>query len=422
MKLQKLAAKLAYRGFYKLAQQLDEAFVQGPSVQVDPALGAQVQDAVNELKKADPNIFKGIGKITVLTGGPFGMVTSKDPSTVQINLNKIKQEVQKQMGGTYNPSNPEHKKAFDEAVKRSIVETVSHEAAHTKDFNPETGKFPGGEGVAESAERSMMQKMYQGKPIEMSAISKSNLYVFKHATRGVSQDYSKKKITSTEYLTSLKLGSKYIKANQEALEEYESYLEKMEKLMDEYNKPMNLISLENINDLFSEVRFHKQWVQDKLESTLLNYREAEDLLKFFNSIIEDPKKLEEAYANKSKLSEPQLKALYQALLHGQSAAVVPHLLLDPDLIWRQLGEDISKKVKIEKNSQVKLRNKKAQTGIEPSGSQLAGHDEYNITGNDYLAGGPNAEPKETRLQALYRKHKDKLTNKKAGLYYYKENG
>ena len=476
MKLQKLAAKLAYRGFYKLAQQLDEAFVQGPSVQVDPALGAQVQDAVNELKKADPNIFKGIGKITVLTGGPFGMVTSKDPSTVQINLNKIKQEVQKQMGGTYSPSNPEHKKAFDEAVKRSIVETVSHEAAHTKDFNPETGKFPGGEGVAESAERSMMQKMYQGKPIEMNANKEFRWQIFKKGVKSCAQKYSSSKIDSDYYFDQLKRGAVSMRKYDFDLDNFDDFVQKVDLLSKELKKSIDTIDIDHVKDLFSEANHSKDWAQKDLDSVFSQHRDAKKLIEFYDEIMSDPIKLDKAYTNKSQLSYFQQKALYQALLHGQSVNLVPHLLVD-DPIWRALGEKISKQIEIEKNSQVDggllktavliqkvnkntgnkewalvskkdhdkvlqwygqkkpskeriektekrvqyFKHKKAQTGIEPSGSQLAGHDDYSITGNDYLAGGPSAEPKETRLQMLYRKHKDKLKNRTAGLYYYKEN-
>lgn len=145
--------------------QPNDSLVQGPDVQIDPSLQNEIKDAVDELKKADPSIFKGVSKIVALVGGPFGQVSSRDPTIIHLNLSKVKQEVQRQLGSKYNASSPEHKKIFDEAVKRALVETVSHEAGHVKDFDPESNKFPGGEGAAESMQSKLMNQLQYNKPI-----------------------------------------------------------------------------------------------------------------------------------------------------------------------------------------------------------------------------------------------------------------
>lgn len=156
-----------YKQEYKAKKQaqVSDAFIQGPDVQIDPSLQNEIKDAVAELKRTDPSFFKGVSKIVALTGGPFGQVSSADPTIIHINLPKIKQEIQRQLGSQYNASNAEHKKVFNEAVKRSIVETIAHEAGHVRDFDPENGTFPGGEGSAESLESKIMNQLQYNKPV-----------------------------------------------------------------------------------------------------------------------------------------------------------------------------------------------------------------------------------------------------------------
>lgn len=141
----------------------------------------EIKDAVAELKRADPSFFKGVSKIVALTGGPFGQVTSTDPTIININLSKIKQEVQRQLGSQYNASNTEHKKVFNEAVKRSIIETIAHEAGHVRDFDQEKGTFPGGEGSAEALESKIMNQLQYNKPIAFDAAAYNSPHLTKNA-------------------------------------------------------------------------------------------------------------------------------------------------------------------------------------------------------------------------------------------------
>lgn len=143
----------------KIAQTPSESQVQGPDVQIDPSIQSKIQDAVNELRKADPNVFKGVSKIVGISSSNFGQVSSEDPTVIHINLSKIENQVKNDLGSSSDPE------ALKEAIKRALVETISHEAAHTHDFDEETHKFPGGEGVAESKENEIMRKLNYDKPI-----------------------------------------------------------------------------------------------------------------------------------------------------------------------------------------------------------------------------------------------------------------
>lgn len=154
-----------------------------PEVTIAPALRQEVQKAVERIKSdVDPNYFKNVSKIDVLMGGPFGQVTSDDPAVVKVNLSKIKQEVKKQLDNRfkqenvkYEDNNPEHQKIFDEVLTRAIVEVVAHEKGHVEDFQPQKspqgdflgGKFPGGEGVAESEAAKIKQMTETKHPLQI---------------------------------------------------------------------------------------------------------------------------------------------------------------------------------------------------------------------------------------------------------------
>ena len=159
------------------AEQEDPALknVGTPRVEVDPALGSEVEKAVSRIKKTmDPNFFTDVSKIELLSGGPFGQVSSEEPSVVKVNLSKIKSEVKRQLDEAFkkrdvkfNSSDPEHQKIFDKVLSQGIIEVVSHETGHVEDFKPqydsETGEpiggtFPGGEGVAENKAKQVEQR------------------------------------------------------------------------------------------------------------------------------------------------------------------------------------------------------------------------------------------------------------------------
>jgi hypothetical protein len=123
---------------------LKGAQVNSPNIVIQPTEPV-IQKAVNLLKKMDPNYFVGINQINLNSStSNFGFVESgegKDPTVVNVNLNRIKQH------------------AGSEATPELIAETaitIAHECAHTKSFSGEQG-FVGGESVAEQEERKVAE-------------------------------------------------------------------------------------------------------------------------------------------------------------------------------------------------------------------------------------------------------------------------
>ena len=289
----------------RLIAAIDKAFIEGPSVQIDPGLVSDVQEAVNELRKADPNFFRGVSKVVGYTGGEYGKVESTDPTIIDINLQKIKQKVQQDLGSSYQPSDPSYQQTFKEALKRSLVETLSHEKAHVRDWSEEKRKFPGGEGVAESAERAIIQKLHYDKPIEVSGVS----FLLQQKIAILTQKVNPKTDRKEWVLVSLK-----------------------------DRKPLKY---------FGPTKPSKERVE-KEERRIQYFKHQANLMKYL-------------------LKQAQ------------------------DLESHQLAD---------------LLAKYSQIGVEDS-SHPQGLIDYNLTGNDYWAGGANVVPMDTRLQALYKEPKPK---------------
>jgi hypothetical protein len=133
--------------------------IQSPRVEVDPTIAAEIKDAIEKITAADPNYFVGVSKIVALHGGPFGQVSSEDPSVVHLNIQRIINEVKSKFG-TFNANNPEHREAMEEAVQRVLIEVISHEKGHVLDWNPEQHKFPGGEGPAQQESHKIIKRLF----------------------------------------------------------------------------------------------------------------------------------------------------------------------------------------------------------------------------------------------------------------------
>jgi len=143
--------KEAARILSKMAQEASEAEINGPQVRIEP-MESLVDEAVKRLKQIDPNYFLGVSRIISGTETHYGHVSSDDPSVVHINFPRIKSEITAKMSGASQDD-------IDEAIINSIVETVSHERGHVKDFNPETNTFSGGEGAAHVEEQKINQQI-----------------------------------------------------------------------------------------------------------------------------------------------------------------------------------------------------------------------------------------------------------------------
>lgn len=154
---------------HRYADALDK--IGTPEVEIDPQLGTEVKEAIERIKKNyDPNFFNAVSKVVLLSSGPFGQVSSEEPSVVKVNLPKIRDEVRRQLNTAFagedvqfNPADKKHQEIFDEVLTRAIVEVVSHETGHVKDYKvkPEggSGDFPGGEGRAEQEEKRVSQTL-----------------------------------------------------------------------------------------------------------------------------------------------------------------------------------------------------------------------------------------------------------------------
>jgi hypothetical protein len=145
--------------WYKKAQFTEENTVnsQSPSIIIEP-FEPLVQEATEEIKRDSPNFFQGVNKIKIDLGfGQFGSVSSDNPSDINLNYNKIKNEVMKRIDEAFDINNLNHKDVLKEAIK----ETIIHEKGHVSDAwtshsqDPESNLqgadlFPGGETAAEN--------------------------------------------------------------------------------------------------------------------------------------------------------------------------------------------------------------------------------------------------------------------------------
>ena len=112
--------------------------VNSPQIRIEP-YEEVIDCAVKVIQAIEPNYFQGIETIKVMPSSAYGHVSSDEPSVINVNIDRIKNELQ----------NAEGRNAV--AVAAAVI---AHERGHVSDFSPETG-FPGGEGVAENEERRM---------------------------------------------------------------------------------------------------------------------------------------------------------------------------------------------------------------------------------------------------------------------------
>lgn len=128
--------------------------VGGPSVVVQP-YEPLVQQVVDEMSSQNPGIFNSVNKINIDMGyGQFGSVVSDNPADININVYNLKSSLSNQLGISFDANNPQHTEAMKDQIRRVIL----HEMAHVSDYDEEQhmqgdNPFPGGEGVAEQAER-----------------------------------------------------------------------------------------------------------------------------------------------------------------------------------------------------------------------------------------------------------------------------
>jgi len=138
--------------WYKIAQSDQSEHLMGtPQINIQPH-EPLILEAVNELQAAQPGILDNVTDINIDIGyGQFGSVTNVSPNTININMNRIKEEAAQQTGKQISISDPEDTKILKHFIKQTII----HELGHIHDIGKSTdpsNPFPGGESVAERAQ------------------------------------------------------------------------------------------------------------------------------------------------------------------------------------------------------------------------------------------------------------------------------
>lgn len=132
-----------------------EQFTPGPHVVIEP-MDPLVQEAVQDIRKVDPNFFAQVQKVVIHFGGGGGHLgfvergQGKDPRVIHLYKDRIRDIIQKEMGGGLNAKN------FKKSVKLALVEVLGHEKTHIGE-KPEV-EFSG-EPEAESGAKSLVDRL-----------------------------------------------------------------------------------------------------------------------------------------------------------------------------------------------------------------------------------------------------------------------
>lgn len=115
---------------YRQSQQIQEhkENVGNPNVFIEPQFKVLIQKAVDEINKKNPQILKNVSDIIGhLDKSVFGEYSSKTGSTIYVNIQKIQDEVKKQMAGR-------SQQEIENEISRQIQKTVLHEATHMTEY------------------------------------------------------------------------------------------------------------------------------------------------------------------------------------------------------------------------------------------------------------------------------------------------
>ena len=184
----------------------------------------------------------------------------------------------------------------------------------------------------------------------------NRLNIFKASCTSLYKDYSQNKsykhlnkTRAYSYIRSIEVGSTSLKRVGISTSDLDAFISKVkhiENMIDD-DKKIDQLDINNLREAYSDAEFYRTTAEKDLKAQLSYFREAKQILDFFDSTSNDAERLKECYQNKEDLSNHQKKALYQALLYGESQAVLPLLLTDTNPIWRNLGEIISKDIQTE---------------------------------------------------------------------------
>lgn len=133
----------------------EQQFTPSPHVVIEP-MDTLVQEAVQDIQKADPNFFSQVKKVIVHPGGGAGHLgfvergSGKDPRVIHLYKDRVRDIIQRDLGGDLNTEN------FKKSVKLALVEVLGHEKTHIGE-KPEVEFL--GEPEAESGARSLVEKI-----------------------------------------------------------------------------------------------------------------------------------------------------------------------------------------------------------------------------------------------------------------------
>lgn len=138
-----------------ISAQTGDPELDSPNIIIEPQ-ESLIQKAVDLIKSKDPSYFKGVRKIISGNFPAYGRVESgpgKDPAIVQLNFQRTKNEITNAIK-SQNPNAPQS--MIDDAIVKSLAETITHEKGHVSSFKPDSG-FAGGESPAEQEANRMQQ-------------------------------------------------------------------------------------------------------------------------------------------------------------------------------------------------------------------------------------------------------------------------
>jgi len=138
-----------------LAQSQDEQLLGTTQVIIDPQLQSRIQQAIDDIRQTNPDVLKDITHIYALHGkSNFGEWRSDDPHAIFLNMDRLEQEVERQLKQGLPAEVIQSdvvKQEIERAIREQTGKVMVHEHAHV--VNPE-----GGEPFAEQREQAYKLK------------------------------------------------------------------------------------------------------------------------------------------------------------------------------------------------------------------------------------------------------------------------
>lgn len=163
-KLISLANRLDQFGSYKQADIVDRLIVRyaqgypttSAKVIIDPQLRGRIENAIEKINAAEPDLLRDVTHIYALHTSNFGQWKSDQPTAIYVNLDLIEQRIRQLIQQGMDQQQAEYSSIEEEvrdAIQKQLALTLGHEAGHAKDIGR------GGEPSAEAIERRLEEKV-----------------------------------------------------------------------------------------------------------------------------------------------------------------------------------------------------------------------------------------------------------------------